>query len=285
MGGFHLPFIFFFRTFVPLRFQIMNKFFFSLIVALAVVCSQNLYAQYGTEETDTLPDNLLLEKQWSLGAQLNTNGWGLKFRKGHNVTALRQFMWEIEFSTYKSSKEVRTINPYFSDSRSYVYGKLNAVWFIRGGVGQQHILNRKPYWGGVQVSWLYYGGFSLGMGKPMYLYIIHFNTGYTNYDVSEERYNPEIHFVDNIYGRASWLSGFTKMGLYPGAYVKTGLDFEFGVRSRQISSLEVGGMLDFSPIAIPIMAYNPKQSFFLTLYVSAMFGKRFNKYENIGKSK
>ncbi len=194
-------------------------------------------------------------------------------------------MWEVEFSTYKSPKEVRTINPYFSDSRSYVYGKLNAVWFIRGGVGQQHILNRKPYWGGVQVSWLYYGGFSLGMAKPMYLYIIHLKAGYTDYEVTEERYDPEIHFIDNIYGRASWLSGFSKIGLYPGAYAKTGLDFEFGVKSRQISSLEVGGILDFSPIAIPIMAYNPKQSFFLTLYVSVMFGKRYNKDVKGGKSK
>ncbi len=256
------------------------SFLFILIVLLA--SGQAGYGQYGPEETDTMPDNVLLEKQWSLGAQLNTNGWGLKFRKGHNVTALRQFMWEVEFSTYKSPKEVRTVNPYFSDSRSYIYGKLNSVWFIRGGVGQQHILNRKPYWGGVQVSWLYYGGFSLGMGKPMYLYIIHFNSGFTDYEISEERYNPEIHFTDNIYGRASWLSGFTKLGLYPGAYVKTGLDFEFGVRSTRISSLEVGGILDFSPIGIPIMAYNPKQNFFLTLYISAMFGKRYNTY---GKGK
>ncbi|MFZ4562825.1 MAG: hypothetical protein ACOYNU_05555 [Bacteroidales bacterium] len=85
---------------------------------------------------DSTSDNVLLENQWSLGVMLHTNGWGLKFRKGHNVAALRQFMWEIEFSTYKSSKEVRTINPYFSDSRSYFYGKLNYVWFFRGGVGQ-----------------------------------------------------------------------------------------------------------------------------------------------------
>ncbi|MEI6174445.1 MAG: hypothetical protein WCR01_11905 [Bacteroidota bacterium] len=226
---------------------------------------------------DSTSDNVLLENQWSLGVMLHTNGWGLKFRKGHNVAALRQFMWEIEFSTYKSSKEVRTINPYFSDSRSYFYGKLNYVWFFRGGVGQQHILNRKPYWGGIQLSWLYYGGFSLAVTKPIYLYIIHFNSGFTDYEVKEEKYDPEVHFIDNIYGRGSFLAGITNLGLHPGVYVKSGLDFEFGVKNRQISSLEIGGIFDYSPIPVPIMAYNPKQSFFLTLYVSVMFGKRYNK--------
>jgi len=229
-------------------------------------------AQYESEP-DTIPDNVLLERQWSLGIMFHTNGWGLKFRRGKNIVALRQFMWELEFSTYKSPKEIRIINPYFSDSKSYIYGKLNYVFFLRGGVGQQHILNRKPYWGGVQVSLLYYGGISLGLTKPVYLYIINPNTG----EITEEKYNPEIHKLDYIYGRASFLSGITQLGFYPGVYAKAGLDFEFGVKNAAISSLEVGGNLDFSPIPIPIMAYNPKQQFFLTLYVSLMFGKRYNK--------
>jgi hypothetical protein len=33
------------------------------------------------------------------------------------------------------------------------------------------------------------------------------------------------------------------------------------------------------------MAYNPKQSFFLTLYVSVMFGKRYNKYDKVGRER
>lgn len=255
----------------------MKRIIFTLSLLLFTTGGYYAFSQYQARP-DTAPENVLLEKQWSIGAVLHTNGWGLKLRKGHNVAALRQFMWEVEFSTYKASKEVRSINPYFSDSRSYFYGKLNYLWFLRGGVGQQQILNRKPYWGGVQLSWLYYGGFSLGITKPVYLYIIHFNTGFTDYEVKEEKYNPEIHFVDNIYGRGSFLAGITNLGLHPGVYIKTGLDFEFGVKSRQISALEVGGILDYSPIPVAIMAYNPKQSFFLTLYVSVMFGKRFNKY-------
>jgi len=269
-----------FFSFVPLFLHSLLAAMKRTILILSIFLLFSGYyqvrAQYEVEQ-DTTPDNVLFERQWSLGAMAHSNGWGLKFRRGKNVTSLRQFMWELEFSTYKSTKEIRTINPYFADSRSYLYGKLNYLSFLRGGVGQQHILNRKPYWGGVQVSWLYYGGLSLGLTKPVYLYIVHFNSGFTDYEVTEEKYNPDIHFVDNIYGRASFLSGILKLGFYPGVYAKTGLDFEFGVKNKTISSLEVGATLDYSPIPIPIMAYNPRQNFFLTLYVSFMFGKRYNK--------
>jgi hypothetical protein len=253
----------------------MKRLLFLPILFLFTASAFITYAQ-DESPADTLPDNVLLEKQWSLGAMFHSNGWGLKFRRGHNITALRQFMWEIEFATYKSAKEIRTINPYFADARSYLYGKLNYASFLRGGIGQQHILNRKPYWGGVQLSVLYYGGFSLGITKPMYLYILHFNSGYTDYYVTQEQYDPEQHFIDNIYGRAPFLTNFFNLGFHPGVYLKTGLEFEYGAKNRSISALEVGGIFDYSPIPVPIMAYNPKQSFFLTIYVSFMFGKRYN---------
>jgi hypothetical protein len=179
-------------------------------------------------------------------------------------------MWEIEFSTYKSTKELR-ITSQFPEGRPYLYGKLNYLYFFRGGIGQQHILNRKPYWGGFQLSWLYYGGVSLGFTKPVYLYIIYSDSGYPE----EERYDPEIRSYDNIYGRGSFFSGFFNLGFHPGVYLKTGLDFEFGTRNARINSLEIGGTLDFSPIPVPLMAYNPKQQFFLTIYLSVMIGKRY----------
>jgi hypothetical protein len=224
---------------------------------------------------DSIPDNVLFERQWSLGALLHSNGWGLKFRKGYNLTALKQFMWELEWSTYKSAKEVRIVNQMYSNSKPFIFGKLNYVSFLRGGVGLNKILNRKPYWGGVQVSWLYYGGLSIGITKPAYVLVAYPTTG-TNYELKEQKYSPDIN-SDYIYGRGSFLSGILELNFFPGLYSKTGFDFEFGAKNRMISSLEVGGTLDYSPIPIAIMAYNPKQSFYLTVYLSLMFGKRYNR--------
>jgi hypothetical protein len=224
--------------------------------------------------SDTL-DNVLLERQWSLGAHINSNGWGLKFRRGRNLVALTQFMWEIEFTTYKAAKEVKTINPNYSDSKSYIYGKLNSIYFLRGGIGIQHILNRKPYWGGVQLSYLYYGGLSIGIAKPIYLYI----DNPTNNQVVQERYDPSNpnQAADYILGRGAIFTGIQNTAFYPGIYAKGGLEFEFGTRNRVIKALETGAILDYSPIPIAIMAYNPKQSLFLTAYLSISFGKRYNK--------
>ncbi len=247
-----------------------------IVMSLSSLLGSATYAQYQPER-DTLPDNVLLERQWSLGILIHSNGWGLKFRIGKNRTALRLWMWEVEYSTYKSAKEIRVLNPYFVDSKSYIYGKLNSISFIRGGTGRQHILNRKPYWGGVQLSILYFGGVSIGIAKPMYLYILHFDSGYTEYDISEEKYNPEIHFTDNIYGRASLLAGVLELNFYPGIYLRSGLEFEFGNKNRRPKALEVGACLDYSPIGVPIMAYNPKQNLFLTVYLSFTFGKRYNR--------
>jgi hypothetical protein len=234
----------------------------------------DLFAQYESE-SDSVSDVVLMEKQWSLGLLAHTNGWGARLRFGKNVTFLKQRMWEIEFTTYKSLKEVRVVNPYFSDSKSYVYGKLNTLVFLRGGIGFQHILNRKPYWGGVQLSALYYGGLSLGITKPVYLYIIYIRS-VNEYSIIEEKYNPDRHFVEDIYGRGSFLSGMNQLGFYPGIYLKGGLEFEFGTRNKRINALETGLNIDFSPRAVPIMAFNPKQNLFVTLYLSFSLGKRHN---------
>jgi hypothetical protein len=258
----------------------MKKYLlFSICLILLVGSSVSVMAQKSSDEEviDTLiPDNVLLEKQWGLALLFHTNGWGLRCRFGKNVTALRQWMWEVEYSTYKTTKEVRVLNPYFSDAKSYIYGKLNSVSFLSGGTGQQFILTRKPYWGGVQVSGVVYGGVTLGFAKPVYLYILYVDQNLNTYYIKEEKYDPAKHFIDNIYGRASFLSGITELRFYPGIYTRAGLEFEFGNLNKSPKALEAGAVLSYSPMGIPIMAYNPKQELFLTLYVSFMFGKRHN---------
>ena len=164
---------------------------------------------------------------------------------------------------------------YYWKSNGHLDGKLNYVSFLRGGIGFQHILTSKPYWGGVQLSALYYGGLSVGITKPSYLYIIKILSLY-DYEIVEEKYNPAIHTIETIYGRGSFLAGITQLTFYPGIYLKGGLEFEFGTKNRRINSLEVGATFDYSPIPIAIMAYNPKQNLFVTLYLSFSLGKRYN---------
>jgi hypothetical protein len=96
--------------------------------------------------------------------------------------------------------------------------------------------------------------------------------------IQEEKYNPDnpYHGEEFIYGRAPFINGFGEIKLYPGAYIKTGLNFEFGSLNSKIRALEAGASLELFPIAIPIMAFNPEQNLIFTFYLNFSLGKRYN---------
>ena len=66
----------------------MKRFLFiATCMLLLFGTAQNTIAQQEEkDEYDTLiPDNVLMEKQWGLGALIQTNGWGLRFRIGKGI--------------------------------------------------------------------------------------------------------------------------------------------------------------------------------------------------------
>jgi len=185
-------------------------------------------------------------------------------------------MFEANLLEMKDSKEIKSINPFFTNTRSYYYGKLNAIYILRTGVGQQRMLNRKPYYGGVELRIFYSGGISAAFTKPVYLNIIKLDEGSYRYITVIERYNPDDHFPDNIYGRASFVKGFDKLSFYPGLYAKAGLSVDFGTLNQRPKIIEAGIALDAYPRGIPVMAFRDPNQFFLTLYISFGIGKRYD---------
>lgn len=225
-------------------------------------------------EYDSVAERILLKKEYSLGIIAHNLGFGANFRIGRNKTFFNSRIIEIEAASMKHPKQIRVINPYYYNSRSYVYGKINHVYMLRGGFGYKKLLNRKPYWGGVELRLLYLGGVSIAFAKPVYLYFWDETYSY----VKEERYDPDnfYHSSEYIYGRAPFASGLGQINVYPGVYAKLGLNFEFGKQNTKIRALEGWVNLEYFPIAIPIMAYNPEQYFFPTVYLNFHFGKRYN---------
>jgi len=229
------------------------------------------------EEIDTIVNKVILKKEMMGGATIHTAGLGILFRKGYNPNAFKKNLWQLEFVGIRSQKQVRInfYGAYYSNANSYVYGKLNKVYLLRGGLGQQFLLTRKPYWGGVELRFAYYGGLSLGMAKPIYLYIINQND-YNS--ITSEKYNPNEHFIDNIYGRAPFLDGVNETKFHPGLYIKAGLDFYFGQYNSSIKSMEIGFVIDGYITSIPIMAFREEYYYFANIYLSVAFGKRYNKF-------
>lgn len=256
------------------------RYLFQISLIFLLLTASTVHAQRDETEfdrIDTVLNKVILRHEKTGGAILHTGGFGLLYRKGYNASWFRKNLWEVEFAGMKSDKQVRVnfYGTYYSNANSYVYGKLNKVYVMHGGLGQQHLLNTKPYWGGVEVRFTYFGGFSLGIAKPIYLYIIN-QSGFNTID--SKRYDPGKHFIDNIYGRAPFLDGIEHTRFYPGFYGKSGLNFEFGEYNTKVKSLELGVLVDSFPMPIPIMAFSDPRYIFLNFYLNFTFGKRYNKF-------
>lgn len=259
-----------------------------LLICIFMISAVGTFT-YGqtVEEPDTTGDNLLFRKEKAGSAIFHSAGWGLGYRFGKNKTYFNKKMFEVDIVEMKSPKEYKRVNPNFSNSRRYIYGKMNNVYLIRFGYGVQKLLNDKPYWGGIEVRFFYYGGLEVGLAKPVYLYIANYTKvgEQIYYDITTEKYDPKIHFpyrvigpsrdID-IYGKAPLFRGFGEIKPYPGIYAKLGFNFEYGTNNQSIKAIEVGATVDAFPKAIPIMAFNDPYHFLVNVYISFNFGKRYN---------
>lgn len=247
------------------------------ILVVFLLCLNGARAQVVLDnelEYDSISERILLKKEYTGGIIAHNLGFGANFRIGRNKTFFNSRIFEVEVVSMKHPKQIRVINPYYYNARSYVYGKLNHVYMLRGGFGYKKLLNRKPYWGGIELRLLYMGGISIAFAKPVYLY---FWDDKYNY-IKEEKYDPDnaFHGSEFIYGRAPFVSGLGQIKVYPGIFAKVGLNFEFGKQNTKIRSIEGGVVLEYFPMAIPIMAFNPAQNFFPTVFLNFQMGKRYN---------
>lgn len=71
---------------------------------------------------------------------LHSNGLGIAYRQGKHVTGFKKRMLEFDFVSMRHPKQYKQPNPYYPDSRPFYYGKLNFVYFLRGGYGMQRVL-------------------------------------------------------------------------------------------------------------------------------------------------
>jgi len=255
------------------------KRFEKILILFLLIISLPVFAQFDTELQDSIENKILYNRERTYGVALHSLGIGVNYRTGKRITYFKTRVLEFEFVSMKSYKQVKMINPYVVNSKRYVYGKSNDAFILRAGVIWKKLLNRKPYWGGVEVRFTYGGGLSLGIAKPYYLYIIKDISGSgETFTIVPERFDPTKHSNTDIYGRAPFSKGFNEITIHPGIQLKTGLNFEFGTKSTKIKSLEIGGAIDILPTGMTIMYSNSNQIFFPTLYLTISFGKRFNKY-------
>lgn len=236
-----------------------------------------LYSQ--TEEATIFDEAVILyNRSMYGGAFLHTNGWGLHFTYGKNKTAFKSRIYQIDFAIIKHPKEIKSYNPQREDTRGFVFGKLNSFFVLRPSIGTKYVKFDKIRKSGVAIGYNWRIGPTLGFTKPVYLEIL-VPTG-TSGEFSEivvQKYDPEMHTVEEILGRAGGLRGFDEIKIHPGVHAGFGLNFEYAPERVGIKGLEVGAIVDFFPLdEVEIMAFADNPRVFFNLYIAIQLGKRYN---------
>lgn len=241
------------------------KVIFSLCIFFFSITYLDVSAQGEIDEQQ----KILYRNERTIAGYLNTNGFGAGFRYGKNLNAFKKIIYDADLMYVKHPKEYKTSNAFNPAGRSFVYGKLNSFYVVRGGIGMQREAYRKYDKGGIAIRYFYSGGPSLGILKPIY---------YEYYSNSVEPPERTVgKFPEDerptIFGRASLLKGIDELSYVPGVSAKVGVSFEFSKYDEVVHALESGAALDVYYKKIPIMTGNTNNFVFLTLYLSYRFGK------------
>lgn len=201
----------------------------------------------------------------------NTRGFGALIRRGKHVTYKTRSYYEIDIQTLKHPKEVKSQGE-AEDRRRFVYGKINSVFMLRGGVGLQNVIALKADNKAVEVRYSYSIGPLLAFAKPYYLQVYR-TSGNMKSDLI--RFSDENADSIRVIGRGSYADGFGEMKFYPGVNAKFNLSFEYAPYTNLIRAIETGVSLDYFPKALPLMARNPAENFVVSLHVGLVFGRKW----------
>ncbi|MHB8261615.1 MAG: hypothetical protein ACYDCN_15970 [Bacteroidia bacterium] len=247
----------------------------SFKIVTLIVCfisCESVFSQSAQQALDQGKDiNVLFRNESIGGIYVHSRGFGVIYRRYWHVTGKLKRLIEFEGLNMRHPKEIseKTDN----GGKSFKYGKLNALLFMRGGFGFQQTLYERADRKSIEVRMLYSVGATVCFSKPVFLQVDSTIGGYIS--VKDAAYNPSTMNQNNIVGRAPIFEGIQDLKVYPGVYGKLGFSFEYGDRTNAIKAIELGTVVDFFPSAIPIMAYNKPENFFVTLYVAFHFGKRW----------
>jgi hypothetical protein len=246
-----------------------------LLLGAVIACAvSGLRAQQSVSIYDD-PSRTLYRSEVYGGFTAHGDGWGLFLYNARYTTARQRRLLGVEVVGMKHPKEVKSFNPYYEDSRGYFYGKQNSFLIVRPMIGRKTMLAEKVRNSGVEVSVVWGGGPSLGLLKPVYLQIG--KPGIPYEVIVVEKYDPAVHSVNNIYGRASWFTGVGEMSLRPGLFGRFAFNFEHATTGTGVKAIEAGATFDAFLEEVPIMAEVDgveNKQFYLEFYVSLQFGKK-----------
>ncbi len=234
----------------------------------------------GSEEDRPLEERILYSRENTAFATLNSQGLGLGGRIGRIKSIETTTFWEFEAAYLRSLKQIKLVNTTLFSYSTFVFGKLNDAMTLRAGRGATRRIYGKPYWGGVELRWIYEYGASLALLKPYYYVVAMYQptaTGGVAEVIDNQKWEDTSNWID-ILGKSSFKYGLNEIKLRPGVHAKGGMSFEIGSSRTRAQAIEMGAEVEYYPQGLRLMAENPPDYVFLTFYLSYHWGSRFNKY-------
>ncbi|GAB5551453.1 MAG: hypothetical protein Sapg2KO_10440 [Saprospiraceae bacterium] len=234
--------------------------------------------------------NLVYLQENTFEMKLHTNGASIGLNFGTIDTYYKTRFWHFSLGELKHFRETRqNRSPGGSgfgggNFRSYIFGKQNNFYVLRGGLGEKRYFSEKAKTKGVAVGFSYEGGPSIGLLKPYYVILRSEVEFFRQLNYDSERYteaNADRFLRNaNIFGADSFTTGLSEIKFRPGLHAKGALHFDWGAFDELVKAVEIGIMADVYFQKIPILIESPmtpgieNQSVFLNLFVNFQFGKR-----------
>lgn len=220
-----------------------------------------------SQEVENGESKVLMRRDYSIGLNFNTRGWGLAFDYGWQKDYKYKQTAGFTCTNIRHEKEHKI---FVSSSKGYYLGKLESVVSLRPHYGGKLILFKAKRENGIEITAKWSAGPSLGLVKPVYLKIDKINAL-----AVDERYDPTIHNSGNISSRSSWFKGLGEAQMRLGAFGKFGFDFNFSALKNGISGGEFGVMVDYFPGKdIEIMYSIDNSNLFTSLYLQFNLGQK-----------
>lgn len=255
-----------------------HRLFIAFTFALAPLVLSAQEIAVGNDDSRPLEERVLYSHESTLHLTVNSQGLGFGYKSGKIRSIDNTTYWDFEISYLRSLKQIKLMS--FFSTTTFVYGKMNDILTLRGGYGASRRIYGKPYWGGVELRWLYEAGAELALLKPYYYTVKVAKPSATGEYTQEVKYDTFDHVDEwiEIIGRAPFKYGLDEIKLRPGLYAKGGMEFEIGTSRLHVQSIEVGATAEYFPQGLVMMADNPAAYFIPTLYLSYNWGTRYNHY-------
>ena len=255
-------------------------FLFSCLVVVFLTAQVTIQPR----QIDYTNKGVLYYKELAFDFRVNTvRGFSFAANFGKIITYDKTRYIHIELGSLRNAKEFKQNDQFsrrFGGQRSFIFGKQNSFFALRGGWGVKRYLSEKASRKGVAIGMLYEIGPAIGITKPYYLELIKA----IDSPPVEEKYSASNHeiFTDinRVQGAASFNKGLTEIGIIPGGQFKFAFHFDWGAFDEYVKAMDVGIMGDFYMKKVPILVEDSfegakNQPFFLNLYVSMQLGKRW----------